>query len=161
MRTFVRVVVHKHNVQVAAVTQLFTAQLAVGNDGDGWLFAVAVLQAAPAPAGRHAQHGIGQRAQVVSHLLHREHTFYVSGQRAELLGMVGTAQQVEQAFLVVFAGPLQGHQARLQLTFKLGGIETAVKQVAAGQLVNDTRVLQQIACGPLGRTQQTEQALIN
>ena len=39
----VRVVVHKHNVQVAAIAQLFAAQLAVGQDGKSGRFAVALL----------------------------------------------------------------------------------------------------------------------
>ena len=68
--------------------------------------------------------------------------------------MVGTAQQIQQAFLVVFARALQRHQAGLQLALEFGGIKTGAEQVAPGQLVDDARVLQQITRGPLGRTEQ-------
>jgi len=55
-----------------------------------------LLQALPGPAYRDVQHRIGERRQVVGDLLDRDVALDVAHQRAEHLGMVGTAQRVEQ-----------------------------------------------------------------
>ena len=119
------------------------------------------LQAVPTPAGGHSQHGIRQGAQVIGHLLHREHALHVPRQRAELLGVMGTAQQVEQAFFVVFASALQGLPPSLQFGLKFGSIETADEQVAPSQLVDHTGMLQQITCRPFGCAQQAQQPFMH
>ena len=85
------VVVEEDHVQVAAVAQLQPAQLAVGDHGELRLVAVAVFHALPAPACGHAQYRIGQCAQVIGHLLHRQHTFYIACQGPELFGVVRAA----------------------------------------------------------------------
>jgi hypothetical protein len=103
-RVFVVVVKDKHDVQIAAVAQFLAAQFAVGNDAKPGLRAVRLFQLTPAPAGGDSQDGIGQRAQVVGHLLHREFALDVARQGTKDFGVVGAAQQVEQAFLVVLAG---------------------------------------------------------
>ena len=157
----VLVFVNKHNVQVAAVTQLFAAQLAVGNDGELRLLAVAGFQALPAPVGGQAQDGFGQRAQIVGHLLNTEHAFDVTRQCAKHFGVVGPAQQVQTSFFVVFAGTLQGSQPLLELSHKDPGVKALLQQIVAGQLVNHARVLQQITGRPLGCAQQAQQALVN
>ena len=100
------ILVNKHKVQIASVAELFAAQLAVGNDGDlrlpgwGWMF---ILKTCPAPLDGDAKHRFGQRAQVISHLLDRKNTFHVPGQRAKNFCMVGTAQQIQTSFFVVFS----------------------------------------------------------
>ena len=51
-RVVVHIVVHKDQVQVAAVAQLFAAELAVGDDGHIGAALVRVFQTPPAPAQR-------------------------------------------------------------------------------------------------------------
>ena len=75
--------------------------------------------------------------------------------------MVGAAQQVEQGFFVVFAGGLHRRQAQRQLVLKGLGGKTLGQQLLARQLVDDARVLQQIAGGPARSTQQVQQALMH
>ena len=156
----VLVFVNKHNVEVTAVTQLFAAQLAVGNDGELGRLAVAGFQALPAPVGGQAQHGFGQGAQIVGHLLNTEHALNVTRQCAKNFGVVGAAQQVQASLLVVFAGALQGSQPLLELSNKDRGVKALLQQIVAGQLVNHARVLQQITGRPLGRAQQAQQAFV-
>ncbi len=98
------VVENEDDVQVAAVAQLFAAQLAVADDGELRFVPVAALQSLPAPAAGHAQHAVGQQRQVVGHLLHRDAPFHVARQGAEDLGVVRAAQQVQQVLVVVLAG---------------------------------------------------------
>jgi len=91
----VLVVEDEDDVEVAAVAQLLAAELAVADDAELRFLAVAPAQALPAPAGGQAQHAVGQRGEVVGHLLDRDAAFQVARQGAEGLGMVGAAQQVE------------------------------------------------------------------
>jgi len=66
------IVVHKHDVKVAAVAQLLAAQFAVRNDAKAVVWTVPVLQAFPAPARGGAQNAVGQRAEVIGDLFYRE-----------------------------------------------------------------------------------------
>ena len=97
------VVKHKHQVQIAAVAQLFAAQFAVGQDGQLGVGAVAGFQAAPAPAQGDAQHAVGQGAELVGHLFHRHHAFHVARQGAKHLGMLSPPQQVQHRLFIVVA----------------------------------------------------------
>ena len=148
------VVKDENNVQIAAVAQLFAAQLAVAHDAKTWRVAVAVFQARPAPLGGDTQHAVGQCAQVVSHLLDGDAAFNVACQGAKHLGMVGTAQQIEQGFIVIFACGLQRSQAQGQFMLEVGGDKTLSENGVAGQLIHHAGVQLQIACGPAGRTQK-------
>jgi hypothetical protein len=65
----VAVVVEEDDVEVAAVAQLLAAELAVGDDGQAAVVAVALAQARPGPAQHGFEHRVGQRRQVVGHLL--------------------------------------------------------------------------------------------
>jgi hypothetical protein len=82
--------------------------------------AVAVFQALPAPAGGDAQHGLGQGAQVIGHLLDRQAALHVARQGAKHLSVVRPAQQVQQGFVVVFAAALQRGAPALQLVLEFG-----------------------------------------
>ena len=75
--------------------------------------------------------------------------------------MVGAAQQVQQGFVVVFARGLERGQAQRQLALEVGGNEAVVEDGIAGELVDHTGVLQQIARGPARRAQQVQQALMH
>ena len=75
--------------------------------------------------------------------------------------MVGTSQQVQAGFLVVFTGDLQGTQAQLQFTGEGGGVKALLQHVVAGQLVNHAGMQQQIARRPLRRAQQAQQSLVH
>ena len=107
------VFIHKHDVQVTAVAQLFAAELAVGEDGKLWFVAMALLEVLPHPTAGDFQYRIGQCAQVVGHLFDGDAAFHVTRQSAEHFGMVGAAQQVEQGFFVGLSGGLQRVQATL------------------------------------------------
>jgi hypothetical protein len=67
-----------------------------------------LLQPRPGPAHGDGQQGVGQRRQVVGHLLDRELAFDVAHQGAEDLGVVRVAQRVQQLFFVVLAQALPG-----------------------------------------------------
>ena len=75
--------------------------------------------------------------------------------------MVRTAQQVQQGFVVVFLGRAQRGQAQLQVALEVGHDKALGQQRAAGQLVDDARVLQQVARGPAGCAQQVQQLLVH
>jgi len=160
-RALMIVFVNEHDVQVTAVAQLFAAQFSVGNDGNLRRFAVPLFQALPAPVRRYPQHRFSQRAQVIGHLLDRQHAFNVARQRAEYFGMAGTAKQVQAGFFVIFAGAFKRRQTLLEFTRKQGSIEAFVQHLVAGQLVNDARVLQQITRWPPRCAQQAQQALVH
>ena len=155
------VFVDKHNVQVAAVAQLQAAELAVGNDGQLGLVAVAGFQADPAPVGAGAQHRLRQGTQVVGHLLHRQPAFNVSHQRAEHLGMVGAAQKVQQVFFIVLA--TGGERLKALRQFRLEGrrIKALAEHGVAGKLVNHPRMGLQIARRPARSAQDPQQALLH
>ena len=155
------VFVDKDDVQVAAIAQFLAAQFAVANDGNARTVAVALLHARPTPAGRHAQHRVGQRAQIVGHFFDRELAFEIARQGAEHLGVVGAAQQVEQFLLVVFTGRLQGGQPRRKLLLELRGVETLEQHLGAGELVDHAGVLEQIARRPARRPEQAQQPLVH
>ena len=87
--------------------------------------------------------------------------FHIARQRSELFGMVGTPQQVKQAFFVVFARALERHQTGVQVGLELSRIEAGGEQVATGQLVDHARVLHQVACRPTRRAQQAQQTLMD
>ncbi|KAF5288817.1 hypothetical protein FQR65_LT20891 [Abscondita terminalis] len=159
--TLVLVVEHEDDVQVAAVAQLLAAELAVADDGELRRFAVPVLEPAPAPARRHAEHAVGQGAEIVGDLLHRDAALDVARQRAKDLGVVGAAQQVEQGFVVVLARGLQGGQAQREFVLEVHGREAFAQHGVVGQLVDHARVLLQVACRPARRTQQVQQALMD
>ncbi|MPM43079.1 hypothetical protein SDC9_89752 [bioreactor metagenome] len=120
-----------------------------------------VFEAAPAPARGHAQHAVGQGREVVGHLLDGDAVLHVARQRAEGLGMVGAAQQVEQVLVVVLAGGTQGGQAQLQFVFEVGRHETLGHERVARQLVDHAGVLQHVAGGPLGSAQQVQQMFVH
>ena len=155
------VIVDEHDVQITAITELFATQLAIADDDHGRFIPVAVFQARPAPTGSDAQHRVGQRAQVIGHLLDAEHAFHVARQGAKLLGVVCAAQQVHQALVVVFTCALQRSQTGVQLGFKLDRVKAGVEQVASCEFVDDVGMLQQITRGPFGRTEQTQQAFVH
>ncbi len=67
------------------------------------VLAVALVQQLPGPAQRGVQHRVGQRRQVVGHLLDRELALDIAHQRAEQLGMVRMAQRVQQQLFVGLA----------------------------------------------------------
>ena len=147
----VGVVVDEDDVEVAAVAQLLAAELAVGDDGQPRRRAVALLQARPGPAHGGVEHGVGQRRQVVGHLLHRQVAFDVAHQRAEDLGVVRVAQRVEQVLLVVLARTLPGGQAALEFGAEGRAVEALVQQPLVGELVDDAGVAHQVLHGPARR----------
>ena len=120
------VLVDKNDVEVAAVAQFLAAELAVGDDGEVRFLAVAPAQEGPGPAQRDVEYGLRQCAEVVRDLFGGQAALDVAGQRAEGLGMVGAAQQVEQGFLVVLAGGAQRGAAGLELAVEGGAVETFV-----------------------------------
>jgi len=75
--------------------------------------------------------------------------------------VVGAAQQIQQRLFIVFAGGAQGDSARFEFDLELRRIEAVGEQLLARQFVDHTRVLQQIARGPLGSAQQAQQALVH
>ena len=91
---FVRVFVHKHDVQVAAIAQFFAAQFAVGEDGKEGLVAVALFEVLPYPAAGDSEHTVCQSAQVVCHLFNGDASFHIARQGAEHFGMVCATQEV-------------------------------------------------------------------
>ena len=119
-----------------------------------------VFEPLPAPAGGDAQHSFGQGTEVIGDLLDAQDTFYVPGKCAKNLGMMGTSQQVQTGFFVVFTGAFQGVQAKLQFVGKDRAVKTLVQHVVVGQLVNHTGVQQQVTCRPSGRAQQAQQPLM-
>ena len=119
------------------------------------------FQALPAPAAGDGQHRLRQGTEVVSHLLDGDAALEVTRQSAKNLGMMGPAQQVEQGFVIVFAGGRQGGAPLLEIQFEISGAEALTQHVRAGQLVNHTRVQQQVARRPAGRAQQAQQPLMD
>ncbi|MPM86620.1 hypothetical protein SDC9_133710 [bioreactor metagenome] len=109
---------------------------------------MAVLEPAPAPLGRDAQHAVGQGAEIVGHLLYGNAAFDIACQRAEDFGMVGAAQQIEQGFVVVLARGLQGGQAHGQLVLEVCCDKALLEDGIAGQLIDHPGVLLQVACRP-------------
>ena len=155
------VVEDENDVEVAAVAQFLAAQLAVADDAEARFVAVLLAQARPAPAHGDAQDAVGQRRQIVGHLLDADAALDVAHQGAEHLGVVAAAQQVEQVFLVVLAGGGQRLVAPFQLLLEGGGIEAVVQQAGAGQLVDDAGVLHHVARRPARRAQHAQQALVH
>ena len=84
--------------------------LAVGHVAETQLVVTQADQALVLQLGMHLlaksaiDHGVGQGAQVVSHLLDAQAAFQITRQGEEQLGMVGAAQQIEQRLFVVFVG---------------------------------------------------------
>ena len=74
--------------------------------------------------------------------------------------MHGAAQQVQQRFLIVFAGRLQGVQAAREALQKRFFLKAAGKHGVIGQLVNNAGVAGQVAGRPACRAQQAQQALV-
>ena len=159
--TFIIVLVDEHNVEVTAVPQFLAAELAIGNDGKLMGLAVPGFEAIPAPARRDAQHGFGQGTQIVRDLLDGQGAFNIARQRAEYFRMVGTAQQIQQCLVVVFAGDLQGSAAALQIPLEVCCAEALLQYFIAGQLVNHAGVLEQVAGGPARRAQHAQQPLVH
>jgi len=122
---------------------------------------VTLLEALPAPAAAHAQHGVGQGAQVVGHLLDREHAFHVARQRAKDLGVVRATQQVQQRLFVVVAAGGQRLTARLEVGLELRRLEALLVQLLPGQVVDHTGMAQQVARRPLGGTEHAQQPLVH
>ena len=122
---------------------------------------MAFLEALPAPAGGDTQHGFGQCAQIVGDLFDRDTAFHVARQGAEHLGVVGTAQQVEQGFVVVLAGDPHGLEAALQLGLEICGHKSLGQHRVVGQLVDHTGVLHQVTRWPFGRTHDVQQPLVD
>ena len=158
---FMGVFINKNQVQVAAIAEFLAPQLAIGNDGDLGRGAVFAFKALPAPAGGHGQHGFGQCAEVVGHLFDGEHAFDVARQRTKNFRVVGPTQQVQAGFVIVFSGPMQGGQPLLQFIRKSTPVKALMQHGIAGELVNHTRMAQQIACWPLRRPQQAQQSLMH
>ena len=71
--------------------------------------------------------------------------------------MVGAAQQVQQAFIVVGLGRLQSQITRLQVVFEQGRVKTLVQHAGVGQLVDHARVFHQVPRWPTRRAQQAQQ----
>ena len=155
---FVGVVVQKHQVQVTAVAQLLAAQLAVGDDGKVRHGAVVQTQPGPGPTQGAVQRGVGQRRQVIGHLLHGDQRLHIAHQGAEHLGMVGMAQGVEQRVFVVLATALQRGLAVVQLGAVVGRAEALGQQAGVRQLVDHAGVAHQILHRPARQAQQTQQA---
>jgi hypothetical protein len=84
---------------------------------------------------------VGQRAQVVGHLLDGDAAFHVARQRAEHLRVVGAAQQVEQGLVVVLAGDLQRPIGGASSSrSNSAGIEALTQHGVVGQLVDHAGV---------------------
>ena len=75
--------------------------------------------------------------------------------------MVGATQQVEQRFLVVFAGAGQGIAPVVELELEVHRAETFAQHVDAGQFVDHAGVQQQVACRPARCAQQAQQSLMH
>ena len=158
---FIVIVKHENDVEVAAITQLLAPQLAVANDGKLRCFAVPVLEAAPAPLCRDAQHAVGQGAEVVGHLFDRDPVLHVACQRAKGFRVLSAAQQVQQGFVVVLAGGPQRGQSQGELAFEIGHHKALGQQRVAYQFIDDAGVLQQVACGPPSGAQKVQQLLVH
>ena len=155
------VVEHEHQVQIAAVAQLFAAQLAVGDNAEQRRVAVLLAQQRPAPAQGDAQHAVGHGGQIIGHLFDGDAAFQVAHQGAKQFGVVAAAQQIEQRFLVVLAGAGQRLAAPFQLALEGGGVEAVAQQAGAGQLVDHAGVAHDIARGPPRGTQHAQQAFMH
>ena len=155
------VVIHKHDVQIAAVAQFFAAQFAISQDGKLRFVAMPLLEVLPHPLAGDLQHAVRECTQIIGHLLHADAFFHIARQGAKHFGVVGTAQQIEQGFFVCLVGRLQGLQAQRQLALKHGRVKAFAQQGRTGQLVNHTRVLQQIFGRPARQTQQAQQLFMH
>ncbi len=123
--------------------------------------AVSVLEPVPAPAGGDAQHRVGQRAEVIGHLLHAQTALYVARQYPKDFCMVRPAQQVEQSFVVIFSASNQCAASVFQFPLKVLRVKALLKHRIAGQFVNHARVLEQITCGPARSTQHMQQPFMH
>ena len=153
----VGVVVEKHHIEVAAVTQLFATQLAVGDDGEVGRLAVVLAQPRPGPAQHAIQGGVGQRRQIIGHLLDRDQALDVAHQGAEDLGMVGMAQRVQQRVFVVLTGAAPSAVAVFEVGDVLGGVKALVQQPLVGQFVDHAGVAHQVLHRPARQSQQAQQ----
>ena len=66
--------------------------------------------------------------------------------------MLRTAQQVQQILVIVFACALQSGQAQGHFLLEISGVKALCEQLVAGQLVDHSGVLLQIAGRPFGCT---------
>ena len=122
-----RIVINKHNVQIAAIAQFNTTQFSVSDDGQRWRFAVSRFQVFPTPLRCQAQHRFGQGAQVIGHLLNGQRAFNVTRKGAEGFSMMRPPQQVEQGLFILpaaFSGALQCVAPAVQVAFKINRAET-------------------------------------
>ena len=115
-----------------------------------------VFQTAPAPLRGHAQHRVGQCAQIIGNLFDGELLLHVARQRPEHFSVVGPSQQIQQSFLVIFSGNPQRLTPLLQLVFEFSRNKPFFQHVVASQLINDPGVFEQVARRPSGRTQQAQ-----
>ncbi len=88
------VVVEKDDVEIAAVAQFLAAEFAVGDHGEGGLFAVTLRQFLPAPFQRQLHGGIGQGGEFVGHLLDLDQPSQIAREGAEHFGVKALPQQV-------------------------------------------------------------------
>ena len=159
--TLVLIFIDENDVQIAAITQLLATQFAVGNDGKLVVLAMTVFETAPAPLGGDPQHRVSQRAQVIGNLLNGEFLLHVARECPEDFGMVCPAQQVQQSFLIVFTGCLQRLAALFQFSLEFSRHEPLLQHAVAGQLIDDTGVLEQVPRRPSGCAQHAKQSLMH
>ena len=158
---FEAVVVQEDHVQVAAIAQFLAAQLAIGDDRQPRLFAVTLFEARPGPAQRQVEHRVGQRAELIGHLLDAQAALDVAHQGAKNLGMVRVAQGVEQLFLVVLTAALPGHGTLFEFGREYRGVEPLVQQALVGQFVDHARVAHEVLHGPTRHAQQAQQTAMH
>ena len=118
---------------------------------------MALLQMTPGPADRAVERRIGERRQIVGHLLHRDVALDVAHQRAEHFGVMRAAQRVEQRLLVALARALPGLMARIEVADEIVAVEAAVQQALVGEFVDHAGVAHQIAHRPAREAEQAQQ----
>ena len=153
----VGVVEQKHDVEVGAVAQLLAAELAVGDHGEARVVAVALLQVLPGPADGAVERGVGERREVVGHLLDAQFAVDVAHQGAKHLGVVGAAQGVQQRLFVGLAATRPGAVARLEFVQIGGALEAALQGARIGKLVDHAGMAHEVAHGPTRQAQEAQQ----
>src|SRR5260221_5641820 len=93
-RPLVRILVEKDEIEVGRVAQFLAAELAVADDRETRLLAVAHAQLRPAQLQRHLEHDVGEIGQIVGQPLDREQSREILREEAEDLRVMRLAQPV-------------------------------------------------------------------
>ena len=142
-------VVQEHEIEVGRVAQLFSAELAVADDGKART-GLAAAQMGPASCERRVEDGVGERGEMVRETLDSQRAAQILCQQAKCLCLLKMAERIHFAFGVLIVRRKEARQfVAPRLPIGLGEERACIEK-----LVQQNRMPRQIIGGPRRRPQQ-------